>query len=412
MWYCTNCGEENEGRFCVKCGTEYIEYESNNRVDPYNDYDSGYSYNTQPIPKSSRKGAVIAIIVVAALLIIGAGIGIFAISHDSGEPAEAAGTGIYYYVSSYQGTTNLYEDHNVDSAVLAVLDNSSPVEFIKEENSVFYCVQDPASGLIGYIRSDALVSSIEDVVSSDTSTEVSQISLGDYYVTGARESLALSDAPGNGKALAYVENGDCVALIEETSTKYWYVFDYGSGEYGYIQRGYLTDDPAEVKSGASVDVKPATPTSKTILADYMVDGTKNYLALRSAPSSSSTTEIGKTYNGNIVGLIEKTNSTFWYVYDYNSSTYGYVKCAYLTHPYEVYSNSSTLGENEYYVKGTKNYLALRSEPIDREEVEIGKTYNGNIVQVIEKTNDTYWYVLDYTGGIYGYVKCAYLSKTK
>lgn len=404
MWYCTNCGQENEGRFCVKCGAEYTEYEET-------DFDNTMNYRQQP-PKKSGKGAIIAIIIVAALLLIGAGVGIMLLQGDTQEPiTEAEGTGIYYYVSTYRGTTNLYEDHNVDSAVLAVLKNSSPVEFIEEENSVFYCVQDPASGLIGYVRSDALVSSIEAVVSNDTTEDVKQISLGDYYVTGVKNSLALADAPGSNKALAYMENGYCVALIEETSTKYWYVFDYTSGEYGYIQKGYLTDDPDKVTSGASAEVKPSAPTNKTIIADYVVSGCKNYLALRSAPSSSSTVEIGKTYNGNVVGLIEKTNSNFWYVYDYAGGIYGYVKCAYLEYQYEAYSNS-TISDDEYYVKGTKNYLALRSEPSASEEVEIGKSYNGYIVQVIEKTNNTYWYVYDYTSGIYGYVKCAYLSKTK
>ena len=113
----------------------------------------------------------------------------------------------------------------------------------------------------------------------------------------------------------------------------------------------------------------------------------------------------------MVGVIEKTNGTFWYVYDYSSGLYGYVKCAYLSASYsEPKATAPSLGSDEYVVTGTKNYLAIRSEPSSSETVEIGKSYNGNVVQVIEKTNSTFWYVYDYSSGLYGYVKCAYLSK--
>lgn len=402
MWYCRECGQQNEGRFCVNCGSEYVVIPET----PTN----GYSYEQTPPPKKKGKGGLIAAIIIAALVIIGAIVGVMVYVGGSSDVDEvvAEGSGTYYYVSSYHGSAELYEDSNVESSVLAILDNSAPVEFIEEVNGVFYYVKDPSSGLKGYIRSDALVGSLDDVVDMDPVEKVDQISLGEYYVTGLQGMLSLLDAPGSsGSTVAVLENGYKVALIEQTSSTYWYVFDYSSGEYGYIQKGYLTDDPNKVSSGSPAYVEPSV---KTIVADYYVTDTKNYLALRSAPSSSSTVEIGKTYNGNVVGLIEKTNGTFWYVYDYNSGIYGYVKCAYLSYGYDVYSNTS-LGTEEYYVKGTKNYLALRSEPKATEDVEIGKTYNGSVVQVIEKTNDTYWYVYDYNSGVYGYVKCAYLSKT-
>jgi uncharacterized protein YgiM (DUF1202 family) len=324
-------------------------------------------------------------------------------------PDPADGSGLIYYVSSEDGYTELYDDHNIESAVLANLPNGSPVEFISEENSVFTYVTDRSTNLTGYVRSEDLVSSLDDVIGSDTEEDIEAISLGDYYVTGVDDKVALRDAP-DGNTVVYVCNGYHVALIERTGTNWWYVFDYISGEYGYIKNGYLTDDPSKVVSGTAVEVKPAALSDKTIVADYMVDGVKNYLAIRSMPSSSSDVEIGKSYNGNIVGLIEKTNSTFWYVYDYNSGLYGYVKCQYLDYMYDVYSNTSSLGRDEYIVTDTKNYLALRSEPKDSEKVEIGKTYNGNVVRVEEYYSNTYWYVYDYNSGVYGYVKCKYLTK--
>lgn len=408
MWYCTKCGTENEGRFCSVCGTEHDEY-------------SAYAFEDEPYeaaPKQkSKKGALIAIIAVAALLIVGALVGILVLNGgDKGEAVSGEGTGILYYVSSADGSTSLYDDHNIESAVLANLKNGTPVEFISAENDVFYYVTDRSSNLTGYVLAKDLVDSLDDVIGEEVE-DISAISLGEYYVTGVDDKIGLTDAPGGGKTVVNVCNGYQVALIEETSSTYWYVFDYKSGEYGYIKKGYLTDDPSKVTSGAAVDVKPAVPADKTILSHYMVDGTKNYLAIRSTPSSSSTVEIGKTYNGNIVGLIEKTNSTFWYVYDYNSGIYGYVKCAYLVYHadaiYDSYVDSDVdggLAEGIYCVSETKNYLAIRSEPKDTADVEIGKTYNGNLVEVIEYYNDTYWYIYDYESGLYGYVKCKYLSK--
>lgn len=398
MWYCSECGQKNEGRFCINCGAEYCETEPP-------------EYREEP-PKKGGKGALIAIGIIAAILVIGVVIGLVAFA-GGGEDTEVEGTGVYYYVSSEDGSAAMYEDHNVQSTALLYLDNGSPVEFLKTENDVFLYVKDSGSGLSGYMRSDELVKSIDDVIDAKPTKEtIEEISLGEYYVTNTKSYLSLREAPGNdSNIIAKLYNGYCVSLVEQTSSKYWYVFDYNSGEYGYVLKGYLTDDESKVKNG----VETVKPTSTTIIADYYVTGTKNYLAIRSAPSSSSTVEIGKSYNGNVVGVIEKTNGTFWYVYDYSSGLYGYVKCAYLSTYYSSPSYddppaSSSLDSDEYVVTGTKNYLAIRSEPSSSETVEIGKSYNGNIVQVIEKTNGTFWYVYDYSSGLSGYVKCAYLSK--
>ena len=69
-----------------------------------------------------------------------------------------------------------------------------------------------------------------------------------------------------------------------------------------------------------------------------------------------------------------------------------------------------LADDEYIVSGVKNYLGIRNEPSSSDEAEIGRSYNGNTVKVIEKTNDTYWYIYDYSTDLYGYVKCQYLVK--
>ena len=94
MWYCSECGQKNEGRFCVKCGAEYIDAEP--------------PEYPEPPQKKGNKGLIIAIIAAAAVLIIGAIVGIVAFA-GGGEDEEAEGTGIYYYVSNEDGSAPMYE---------------------------------------------------------------------------------------------------------------------------------------------------------------------------------------------------------------------------------------------------------------------------------------------------------------
>ena len=173
MWYCSECGQENEGRFCVKCGAQFVDAEP--------------PVYQEPPQKKSNKGLIIAIIAAAAVLIIGAVVGIIVFA-GGGEDKEIEGTGIYYYVSNEDGSAPMYEDHNIQSTVLLHLSNGSPVELLKNENDVFMYVVDRSSGLSGYMRSDDLVKSAEDVVSSEKDEEtIEEISLGEYYVTNTTD---------------------------------------------------------------------------------------------------------------------------------------------------------------------------------------------------------------------------------
>ena len=425
MWYCSECGHPNEGRFCANCGAEFVDPSAGVYEAPQ---EPAYQrQQTPPAPprKKSNKPLIIAIIIAAAVIVLGL-IGVISFFALRGNDAAATeGTGIYYYVSGASGQAVLYEDRNIQSQPLAYLQNGAPVEFVEQENNVFYHVIDHSSGLDGYMRIDELVNSLDQVADGggiETEIDSGVDIQGVYYVTDTKTFLSLRESPSNdANIIAKLYNGYSVGLIDRTSSRYWEVYDYNSGETGYVLKGYLTDDENNVRAGVEKETVTVTkPSSTKIVGDYYVTGTKNYLAIRSQPSSSSTVEIGKSYNGNVVGLIEKTNGTFWYVYDYSSGLYGYVKCAYLStaapqqsqpaQSTEPAQTAPSLADDEYIVSGTKNYLAIRSEPSASEDVEIGKTYNGNTVQVIEKTNGTFWYIYDPASNIYGYVKCAYLKK--
>lgn len=425
MWTCKECGQENDGKFCIKCGkpfTEPAKEAAEETVFAGVNASAGQDTVTPiaPVPKKKSKTPLIIAIVAGSVLLLAAIITVIAVVvHKGNDNDVPESTGVYYYVSGVAERSILYEESNANSTPLAYLSNGDSVEYFYDENSKFVYVMDIRSHQYGYMLSDELVASAANVVyPEDEGSDME--SLGDYYVTGTKSSLSVREEPNSdANAIVKLYNGEVVSLLETTNNKYWYVYDYGSGESGYVLCDYLTENFADVEYGESTDDEGNT---MTVIATYYVTGTTNYLAIRSEASSSSNVEIGKTYNGNAVGVIEKTDGTFWYVYDYNSGLYGYVKCAYLTseYPYDDYYYDDYYYDDyydegdyydyygDYYVSGTTNYLAIRSEPSSSSDVEIGKTYNGNAVLVIEKTDSTYWYVYDYYSGLYGYVKCAYL----
>lgn len=69
---------------------------------------------------------------------------------------------------------------------------------------------------------------------------------------------------------------------------------------------------------------------------------------------------------------------------------------------------SEAAEDTYTVKVDSGYLALRTAKAYDASNEIGKLYTGETVQVLDSTDDQYWYVYAEKYGRYGYVNCDYL----
>jgi uncharacterized protein YgiM (DUF1202 family) len=143
-----------------------------------------------------------------------------------------------------------------------------------------------------------------------------------------------------------------------------------------------------------------------------VTNTKNGLTLWENPDGSGETR-AKMENGCKVSLLEETNSSYWYVFDFQSTERGYVKKAYLTGDEDAVVGVKEEPEDktivgEYYVNGVNSYLSLRSEPSSDASLR-GKLSLGDKVGLIEKTSGTYWYVYSYSLGEYGYVVASYLS---
>ena len=207
-----------------------------------------------------------------------------------------------------------------------------------------------------------------------------------YRVTGTKNYLALRNAPSYDQAneIAKLHNGDIVQFVNSGNGTYWYVSS--SKGYGYVNKNYL---------------KPVSDSSsKNTLT---VQGTKNYLALRSAQKYDSSNEIGKLNNGQTVTLIRKDSSGYWLVYAPSAGKFGFVNADYLTKP-------SGSPNDMYVAVGMDNYLALRTAMSYNSSNEIGKIHFGQPVEYISSGNSEYCYVYAPTLGKYGYVNKNYLIK--
>lgn len=151
---------------------------------------------------------------------------------------------------------------------------------------------------------------------------------------------------------------------------------------------------------------PGRAYARASTQTYSVSVERGYLALRTAPAYDEANEIGELYTGDVVRVKKsnKTDSTYWWVYSPKYDKSGYVNKNYL-----LYVNTSV--KRDYRVTVAKGYLALRTAPAYDEANEIGELYTGDVVTLVEKYNDTYWWVYSSKYGTCGYVNRKYLSST-
>ncbi len=198
----------------------------------------------------------------------------------------------------------------------------------------------------------------------------------------------------NAKAFDYnneigkLYTGDTVQVMDTTDSTYWYVYSASLGKYGYVNKNYL---------------RAVTPAPAPSGEEYTVKVDDGYLALRNAKAFDYNNEIGKLYTGAKVTVTNKDDSTYWYVYAPSLGKYGYVNSNYL-----YKSGSSSTVKNPYSVKVDDGYLALRTAKAYDYNNEIGKLYTGDVVDVQDTSDSTYWYVYAPTLGKSGYVNRNYL----
>lgn len=388
------------------------------RKPPENDADREWKFSKRVLIGVGAVGGVVCmafLILVISLLV----------NFSRGQEELPVSTGIYYYVSGVKDFTPLYADKSINSDVLAELENGDPVEFLVETNARFTYVYHEESEQYGYVKAAHLVEKKSDVDDGTVENKyANEKSLGYFYVTKVEEYLTLWENPdGGGVVKAKLENGFKVSLLEKTNDKYWYVFDYNSAERGYVRTAYLTDSLSKVVGLYK------EPKDKTVIGDFYVKGVKNYLPIYSKPKTGGDVR-GKLNNGDKVGLIQKTNGSYWYVS--GGGVYGWVSAKYLIQtPPETPEEETPKEEtpapepptpepapeptpapapsNDYKVTNTQDYLPVLKDP-QAGAAELGKVYNGDTVTLIREHDAQFWYVKIPSLGIEGYVSKNYLTK--
>ena len=206
-----------------------------------------------------------------------------------------------------------------------------------------------------------------------------------YRVNVEKGYLALrSDkAYDKNNEIGKLYSGDTVEVTDTSDATYWYVYVASLNKAGYVNKDYLK----------AVDTSNA--------GNWTVRVSKGYLALRSAKAYDSSNEIGKLYTGDTVQVTDSSDATYWYVYAPTLNQSGYVNKDYL------YNNSSS-GETRT-VKVAKGYLALRTAKAYDSSNEIGELYTGDVVQLRDTSDATYWYVYSPKLNKEGYVNKNYLT---
>lgn len=210
----------------------------------------------------------------------------------------------------------------------------------------------------------------------DTGTQLSDM----YTVTVASGYLALRSekAYRDANEIGQLYTGESVELMDASDSTYWYVYSSKYDKYGYVNCKYLANSSYECT----------------------VSVASGYLALRKEKAFKSSNEIAKLYSGDIVQIADTSDDTYWLVYAPDFDKGGYVNKNYLVDRNPVIRKT---------VKVTSGYLALRSEMAYDDANEIGRLNNGDIVQIADSSDSTYWYVYSERLGKYGYVNKNYLQ---
>ncbi len=260
--------------------------------------------------------------------------------------------------------------------------------------------------------------------------------LGKYlYVSGAGEYLVLRSEPSQdkGEEVAKLANGALVILNEKTDRLYWLVTDYATGVQGYASIAYLTSNPEKVIKLQNEEVESLGglgENNKKIQELYFVLNAGVGIGIYSDRSLDDKTALDVLVDGNTVGLVNKVNDDIWWVYDYKSSQYGYMESKYLTNSLEALEmakDEAAAAEDsddqeeeesednedkkgpEYFVSWSESALSVRDGPTQETGKQVNRIEYGDIVEVVEQTNDTFWYVYIPSLDMYGYVKGACLS---
>ena len=274
-----------------------------------------------------------------------------------------------YTVSVQEGylalrTAKAYDSRNE----IGELYTGDTVQVTDTSDPTYWYVYSPKYGTSGYVNKNYLVGT------SNTWT----VSVSKGYL-----ALRTAKAYDSRNEIGELYTGDTVQVTDTSDPTYWYVYSPKHGKSGYVNRNYLV--------GATV----ASGQTRTVSVS------KGYLALRTAKAYDASNEIGELYTGDTVQLIDTSDGTYWYVYSPKYNKNGYVNKNYLTGGGSASYPTRTVSVNS-------GYLALRTAKAYDAANEIGELYTGDVVQVIDSSDNGYWYVYSPKLNKNGYVNKNYL----
>lgn len=285
----------------------------------------------------------------------------------------SAGNVSNWTVSVSKGYLALRSAKSYDSSnEIGQLNTGDIVQVNDSSDSTYWYVYSPKLGKYGYVNKDYLTGG-----STQDSGNTRTVSVATGYL-----ALRSAKSYDSSNEIGQLNNGDTVQLQDTTDPTYWYVYSPKLGKSGYVNKDYLT--------GAAI---PSSGDTRTVSV------ATGYLALRNAKSYDSSNEIGQLNNGDTVQLQDTTDTTYWYVYSPKLGKSGYVNKDYLTGGITYPTKT---------VSVTTGYLALRSGKSYDSSNEIGQLNTGDIVQVMDSADASYWYVYSPKLGKSGYVNKTYL----
>lgn len=422
MRYCTKCGApvEEGMKFCRKCGAP-LSTPAKNRPE------AQPNKSKQAPPKKGRTKTVLMVISIVILAAAVIGLGAFLIwsnlkkdtveevsslepskasveemsepeSSGSPTPSESASpvpvSDVTYYVTGTGSSLKLRAAPDGDSTVVAKLENGDRLKIMDDSDGQYWKVSVVGDDVTGYIDRNYITDEAGAVTEPKT-----------YYVADVPSYLSVLDIP---QATGYTElnrayNGDTVTVLATPSGEFWYI--YYAGTYGYVLDDYLSSTPPATPTPMPSSGKllgAGAPPSNYLEIGY-VNVASGYLALRNAKAFDTANEIGQLYNGDYVYVLENSG-TYWYVYSPALGKYGYVNGSYLSRDGSAYSYAS----DYWTVKVDSGYLALRTAKAYDYTNEIGQLYTGDLVEVLDDSDKTYWYVYAPSLDKYGYVNRDYL----
>lgn len=307
---------------------------------------------------------------------------------------EAAASSMTYRVTLNGGYLPLRTARYIDPQnEIGQLYDGETVELWDSNDPSFWYVYASRLGLYGYVNSNCLQplqngsAQYNPSSPSNPSTPSSPTNQSNVWtVTGVKHYLALRTAKAYDEAneIGCLNNGETVTVIDSSDSTYWYVYSASLNKEGFVNKNYL--------SGGNITASTSAENTFTVKVK------NGYLALRSGMAFNYNNELGALYSDDTVDVIDYSDPTFWYVYSPKLNQRGYVDRSYLIRASFV-----------RYVKIKDGYLNLRSSKDTTIANQVGQLYNGDPVKVLDREDDTFYYVYVPKLDTYGYVASKYLS---